>query len=226
MTASPALRSQLPLPLNWDGLNLSATTGMPIYVLVQDPATHVVSVGICAVSLTPPVSAAVAGNATSLSSAIAAIAAGITPANASSSPLAVLLEAATLSSMLGTLSTGQLVAGSAVPAGNVSAGVNGSTAGVVVRPNSATRAALLDLTAAALASLLAPPQGSSGTAVVLDDTTLGTVALAIRTLSLDPFELDVGSAGSAVSALTTLMQVRGAVLTGREGPRSDMCVIP
>lgn len=188
---------------------------MPIYVLVQDPATLAVSVGVTVVSMLPPVSAAVAGNATALSSAIAAIAAGISLANASTSPLAVLLEAATLSSMLGTLSTGQLVAGSAVPAGNVSAGVNGTTAGAVVRPNSATRTVLLDLTAAALASILGSPEGSNG-AVTLDDTTIGTVALAIRALSLDPFELDVSSAGSAVSALTTLLQVRGKVSTGRK----------
>lgn len=108
----------------------------------------------------------------------------------------------------------QLVAGSAVLAGNVTTGSNSSSAAAVVSPNTATRAGLLNVTAAALASLISLAQGDEGSgapATTLDDATLGAVALTIRSLSLDPFEVNAGAAGSTVASLTVLLQ---AALSG------------
>lgn len=95
------------LPLTQAGFNLSAATPVPLYVIVLD-GTRAVSVGVTVVPLLPPLPEGAAVNATTLSIAVAGLAAGVTLANATATPLATLLNIATLASMLGALSTGQV----------------------------------------------------------------------------------------------------------------------
>lgn len=109
----------------------------------------------------------------------------------------------------------QLVAGSPVLAGDVTTGSNSTYAALVVARNTETRAALLNVTSAVLTELIAQAADGEGAGSTLDDATLGAVALTIRALSIDPFEVSAGAASSAVASLTLLLKVRLSKRLGR-----------
>lgn len=208
--SSTMLDTKLPLTLQYGALNISLATLVPVYVLVLDNA-QAVSAAVVNVPLYPPISSTASGNASAISASVAELSDELfgPHSNSSASPLATVLSVGTLASVLGTLSTGLLVAGSAVSSGNVTSGSNISSAVAVVSPNTITRTFLLNVTAAALSALttqtLLQEQPQSRTGPLFDDPTLGAFSLTIRSLSLDPFEISSESADSAVASLNALM---------------------
>ena len=195
---------QLPLPLQWGALSLSVPTLVPVYVLVLDE-TQAVTFGVINIPLLPPLPPGAAENANMLSFAIANLASNITANNINKPPIDALLTIATLSSMLGTNSTGQLVSGTTV------AGDTDTNSENITASNTATRGLLLDATADALDRFLLQSTyqqntTSNNSRPLLDDTTLGVIALTVRSLTLDPFELSSDGADVSIGVLSSLMK--------------------
>ena len=210
---------QLPLPMQWSGLNLSVPTLLPVYALSND-GSGALSAGVVEVALLPPIPQGNAGDGVAVSAAVSSIASGVNVMSAAAAPMATLLTIGTLGSILATTST-------AVDATGLAVGANASS---FTSSNTATRTLLITCARAALDALVLLSQNSGGapSGQLLDDSTCHAIALAVLSISADPLELSISGATITIDLLYDMLAaaVAGLGRRRRELPSSVAAPVP
>ena len=207
----------LPLPLQ--SLSTYFSSGdstLPVFAVAQDGA--VLSAGVCAVIVGPPIS----GNATVVSDTVATFAEDLASRVATAPTLTAFLSSGTLGVVLNAKSTASLATRSTFTASS-------SNTSLVTAANVETRALLVNVTVAALNSLIQVANASndgSSDAPLLDDVTVNEVSLAIQSLTNDPFELDSRTISTTISALSVLLDATIPKATGSNGANNALSVKP
>jgi len=207
----------LPLPLQ--SLSTYFSSGdstLPVFAVAQDGA--VLSAGVCAVIVGPPIS----GNATVVSDTVAIFAEDLASQVATAPTLTAFLSSGTLGVVLNAKSTASLATRSTFTASS-------SNTSLVTTANIKTRALLVNVTVAALNSLIQAANASndgSSDAPLLDDVTVNEVSLAIQSLTNDPFELDSRTISATISALSVLLDATIPRTMGSNGANNPISVKP